>query len=144
MAETRDQLLDLYFRHLDVQTRSTQKVLSEDDEEILVLPDEVATFCKHEPTAGLELILRALEAAKSPEVVAAIGRGLLENLLNATTEIRFEVATELMNNKKFRQAFAHGEYASVHPEIVAEWVAIFQGLGTTKEAERKSLWQGAA
>ncbi len=139
MAETPDQLLDLYLRHLDVQTRSTQEVLSE--EEILVLPDEVATFCKHEPTAGFELILRAVEAAKSSEVVAAIGRGLLENLLNTTAEIRFEVATELMTNKKFRQAFAHGEYPSVHPEIVAEWVAIFQGLGTTKEAERRSLWR---
>jgi len=144
MSETPDQLLDLYLHHLDVQTQSTREVLSEDDEEILVLPDEVAAFCAQEPRACLELILRALQAAKSPEVVAAIGRGLLENLLNATAEIRLQVVTELMNNKKFRQAFAFGEYPSVHPEIVAEWVAIFQGLGTTKAAERKSLWQGAA
>ena len=144
MAETPDQLLDLYLRHLDVQNRSTQEALSEDDEEIRVLPEEVASFCKHEPRAGLKLILRALEASKSPEVVAAVGRGLLENLLNTTPEIRFEVATELMNNKKFRQAFACGEYPSVHPEIVAEWVAIFQDLGTTKDVERRSLWRGAA
>jgi hypothetical protein len=119
--------------------------MSEDDEDLLVLPDEVKAFCDREPDAGLELILQAPEAAESPQTVAAIGAGFLEYLLNTNpVDVRLEVATHLMNSKKFRQAFAYGEYPSVHPEIVAEWVAIFQGLGTSKEAERKSLWRGAA
>ena len=138
-------LLGLYLRHLAERVKSVGQNLRgrpEEEDDLLILPFEILEQCSASPLACLQLICDALAATSSPEVTAAIGDDLLESLLNGKASVlRREVAMQLQTNKKFRQAFANGEYSAVHPEIVAEWVAIFRELGTTKEIERRSLWQ---
>ena len=83
---------------------------------------------------------RFTSPANTPEMIVAIGDELLENLLNEYSDrIATEVPHHLRTNKRFRQAFAFGNYSSVDPALISDWVAIFQQLGTTKDAERKSL-----
>ncbi len=105
------------------------------------LPTEVADLCSQKPRECLELILQALQEPIGSQLVAAIGKELLENLLNEHSAVLAdEVSEHLRTNERFRQAFACGVYASVDPAIIADWVKLFQDLGTTKTAERKSLW----
>jgi len=144
VTETPKHLLELYLRHLAHRVKSAGKNLrtySDEEHDLLIIPDEVSAFCSSGPEACLQVVCDALAATSSPQIIAAIGDGLLEDLLNGkATLLRREVAHQLRTSKKFRQAFANGEYSSVPPEIVVEWVAIFQQLGTSKEAERRSLW----
>ena len=133
-------LVDEYVEHLHARVRASGKTDVDDD--AAFLSTELSGFCTREPKACLDLILRTLERELPRHAIAAIGDGLLENLLNENSAaIADEVAHELKNNRRFRQAFAFGNHASVDPAIVEDWVAIFQRLGTTKDAERKSLWR---
>ena len=90
------------------------------------------------------MVLRALEQVDSPHLVHAIGDGLLEDLLNASAaELQTDLTEQLISNQKFRQAFACGNHASVDTAIISEWVNTLRDIGTTKKAERKSLWSKA-
>ena len=127
-------LVEEYVQHLDARIRASGKATS------VVLPAQVSDLCTNDPKSCLDLILRTLERDLHREAVRAVGDELLENLLNENSAaIADEVANELKNNKRFRQAFAFGNHASVDPTLTEEWAAIFQRLGTTKAAERKSL-----
>src|SRR5215212_3183009 len=128
-------LLAPYLQHLEARIRARQH------QDLARLPPELAAFCSSQPAQCLQLVIRALEAVTTPQLVQAIGEELLDNLLNeSSAAIHAEVSDQLRTNRKFRQAFACATYASVDPAIVSEWVEIFQELGTTKKAERKSLW----
>ena len=145
MPEEVDPLAE-YLEHLHARVRSEQgKPTARDEEEDLaILPTTLAEFCTREPRKCLDLLVRALAEPVAPELVRAIGDELLENLLNENAaKIADEVSDALRKNKRFRQAFAFGEYASVDPAVISDWVRVFQDLGTTKEAERKSVWRGA-
>jgi hypothetical protein len=110
----------------------------------LPLPADIAVLCTTKPSECLDLIIRALQQPIGPGLVAAIGNELLENLLNESSAlISDEVAGHLRTNKRFRQAFSFGNYSSVDPAIISDWVRVFQELGTTKAAERKSLYSRA-
>lgn len=124
-----------YLGHLKARVRARQ------NKSRPRLPADLATFCTSQPQECLELILQALQAATAPELVQAIGNELLENLLNERSGVlHAEVAQHLRTNRRFRQAFACGNYSSVDPLLISEWVKILEELGTTKHAERKSLW----
>lgn len=135
-----------YLKHLHARVRSQlgRPTARDEEEDLAILPPTLAEFCTREPRKCLDLLVRALAEPVAPEVVRAIGDNLLENLLNENSaKIADEVSAALRNNKRFRQAFAFGDYASVDPAVISDWVRVFQDLGTTKEAERKSLWRGA-
>jgi hypothetical protein len=106
-----------------------------------VLPETISRLCTAQPGECLTLIVEALEEVSSPNLVQAIGDGLLENLLNEHSDALSEqVANLLRGNPRFRFAFACGAHASVDPSLINEWAAIFQQLGTSKQRERKRLW----
>jgi hypothetical protein len=133
--------LDRYLKHLEARIRERQHKSTEQDEEedLAVLPRDLASLCTSEPRECLEFVMQALQQTTAPELVRAVGDGLLEDLLNENSAaIHEEVLDHLRTNRRFRQAFACGTYASV----IADWVTLFQELGTTKRAERKSLWAG--
>lgn len=141
--ETSD-LLATYLEHLEARLRLTRaKVNRRDgDEALAVLPAALASLCTTEPQACLKLITSAIRKVDDPALVRAIGEGLLQNLLNESSDaIADDVTRQLRTDKKFRQAFSCGEYASVDPAIIAGWVNVFESLGTSKAAERKSLWR---
>src|SRR6187431_121706 len=116
--------LAAYLEHLEARVREPKRAL----------PGDLSAFCSSNPKDCLALILTALERVTTPQAIIAIGDELLENLLNESSgRLDGEVSQQLRANKKFRQAFAFGNYASVDPAIVADWVQIFQDLGTTKD-----------
>lgn len=132
-----------YLEHLKARDRARQGTSTPQDEEkdLAVLPGDLAALCTAKPSECLELIIRALQEPIGPDLVAAIGDELLENLLNESSAVvSGEVIGHLRTNKRFRQAFSCGNHSSVDPAIISDWVRVFQELGTTKAAERKSLW----
>jgi hypothetical protein len=137
---TEPDLLPEYLEHL----RARCKPRRDDAKELKVLPAAIAELASHQPDKCLELIVRALGEPLVPESVRAIGDDLLDNLLNErSAAVGDEVLHQLRTNKRFRQAFASGRHSSVDPAVIDEWVRLFQDLGTTKDAERKSLWKRA-
>jgi hypothetical protein len=145
MSETADRLSD-YLEHLQARVRVRQGRATAADREgnLADLPESIAALCSRQPDQCLALIVRVLAEALPPEEVAAIGEGLLEDLLNEhAATIADKVAAELRTNQRFRQAFGFGHHSSVDPALIEEWVRIFQRLGTTKERERKSTWRRA-
>ena len=119
-----------YLEHLQARVREPKRAL----------PDDISEFCSSNPEGCFALILSALESVMTPQAIIAIGDELLENLLNESSgRLGAQVSQQLRTNKTFRQAFAFGNYASVDPALLADWVQIFQDLGTTKDAERKSV-----
>ena len=142
MVQDSDRLA-AYLEHLKARVRARQNrsTLKDREEDLAVLPGELATFCASQPRECLELVIRVLQQATVPELIQAVGDELLENLLNENSAvIHEEVMHYLRTNGRFRQAFACGEYSSVDPALISDWVKVFQDLGTTKQAERKSLW----
>jgi len=143
MTESAD-LLPAYLEHLHARVRARQGRANkaDKDSDLATLPTSIATLRVREPKACLALIVRALAEPLAPEAIAALGDGLLEDLLNESAgKIADEVSVELKKNKKFRQAFGFGKHASVDPAVIEDWVAVFTRLGTTKERERKSTWR---
>lgn len=139
-------LLAEYLEHLHARVRSAQgqSTARDEEEDLAILPTTLAELCTREPGKCLDLVVRALAEPVAPAMIRAIGDELLENVLNENAAmIADEVSAALRKNKRFRQAFAFGNYASVDPAIISEWVRVFQDLGTTKDAERKSVWRGA-
>lgn len=139
-------LLAAYLGHLQARVRLRQgrSTAADRDANLAVLPESISTRCSRDPEECLAMIVRALAEPLGPEAVAAIGEGLLEDLLNEHAgKIADEVAAELRTNQRFRQAFGFGNHSSVDPALIEEWVRIFQSLGTTKERERKSTWRRA-
>lgn len=135
-----------YLEHLQARVRARQGRSTTADKagNRAILPANIAALCAREPGECLDLIVRALGETIAPEAVAAIGDGLLEDLLNENAgRIADRVSDQLRTNKKFRQAFGFGNHSSVDPAVIEEWVAIFASLGTTKERERKSTWRSA-
>jgi hypothetical protein len=138
MVERADRL-SRYLEHLHARVRASG---NPELKESANLPPEISTFCGSHPRECLQLIIGALEQVESPHLVHAIGDGLLEDLLNANAGgLQPELTEQLTTNRKFRQAFACGTHASVDPAITAEWVNTLRDIGTTKKAERKSLWR---
>lgn len=134
----------LYLEHLRARLRAREGRPTDADKEsgLAVLPTGISALCSREPRSCLDLIVRALAEPVAPEVVAAIGDGLLDDLLNENAgKIADQVSEELRTNRRFRQAFGFGKHASVDPAVIEDWVTIFQKLGTTKEKERKSTWK---
>jgi hypothetical protein len=145
LAEHTEALPD-YLEHILARERlNTGKARALDKEDDLaVLPSEIDKLTVSNPRECLQLVLAALRQPIGPYAVQAVGDELLENLLNQSGRtIASDVAEQLRTNLRFRQAFSCGDYGSVDPDIVMEWVRIFQELGTTKEQERKSLWRVA-
>ena len=102
------------------------------------LPECVAEM---NPEAALALAVEALQKVNSPNLVQAVGDGLLQNLINEhAAALSGEIAALLRTNQRFRFAFACGTHASVDPSLINEWVELLRDLGTTKQAERKRLW----
>lgn len=133
-----------YLEHIQARLRTREGRATTADKEgnLAVLPSDIAELCSREPAQCLDLVLRALAEPVAPQVVAAIGDGLLEDLLNDSAgRIADQVSAELRKNRKFRQAFGFGKHASVDPAVIEDWVAVLQSLGTTKEKERKSTWK---
>ena len=125
-------LLPAYLEHLQARVRGESRT---------TLPAPVSRLCTEAPAECLSLIIAALGEARSPNLIAAVGDGLLENLLNEHSEdLRAAVADLLRTNETFRFAFASGTHASVDTLLIDEWLAVFRELGTTKGAERKRLW----
>lgn len=123
-------LLPEYLEHLRARLRACTP-----------LPDSVAHFCRERPAECLALITQALQEVRSPNLIQAIGDGLLQNLLNENSEaLRAEVAVLLRTSERFRFAFASGTFSSVDTVLIDEWLEVFQALGTSKQAERKRLW----
>jgi hypothetical protein len=138
--------LSRYVEHIEARLRADQghRTPRDMEEDLAVLPTELAAFCTTQPKECLEMVIRALQQATVPEFIRAVGDELLENLLNENSAvIHMEVVNQLRTNRRFRQAFACANYPSVDPFVIAEWIEIFQELGTTKTAERKSLWSRA-
>lgn len=142
---TEHDLLPLYLAHLNARVRSKQgRWQSPDEKEIALtnLPPALSALCADDPEACLALIVRALEEPLSAEAIREVGDGLLENLLNEHSgTIADRLLPLLRTNQRFRQAFSFGNYASVDPAVVADWARLFQNLGTTRAAERKSVWR---
>ena len=131
-----------YVEHLDARLRARRGRSTPEDltEGRLVFPDEISAFCRFQPGECLALVVRVLEERESPEWIEAVGNELLEQLLNENAAaVQDEVLEQLRINRRFRQAFACGTFASVDPAVIDEWVLVFRDLGTTKAAERKSL-----
>lgn len=123
-------LLPEYLAHLRARLRAREP-----------LPASVALFCREQPAECLALITQALQEVRSPNLIQAVGDGLLQNLLNESSEtLRAEVAGLLRRNERFRFAFASGTFSSVDTQLIDEWLEVFQALGTSKQAERKRLW----
>jgi hypothetical protein len=140
MTQSTDRL-SRYLEHLRARVRASG---NPELKESAVLPPEISTFCASHPRDCLQLIIDALEHVDSPHLVHAIGDQLLENLLNANAaELQVEVTGQLTTSRKFRQAFACGTHTSVDPAIISEWVNTLRDIGTSKKAERKSLWSKA-
>jgi hypothetical protein len=109
------------------------------------LPAPLDALAREQPAVGLALVVDALREAETPEVVRVIGDGLLETLLNESSNaIATDVAAHLRKNKRFRQAFAFGEHTSVDPALLGDWNDVLQSLGTSKKAERRGLWSKRA
>jgi hypothetical protein len=126
-------LLASYIEHLEARTRAQRGTR-------VPIPNAISHHCSEQPRECLDLVLTALERAETSRTVEAIGDGLLESLLNEHADrISQDVADHLRTNGRFRQAFASGTHSSVDPTIMEDWLAVFQDLGTTKAAERKSL-----
>lgn len=137
-------LLAEYLEHLQARLRHQSNTPTPRDEEsdLATLPDSVSDLCSTQPHDCLELILAALRETTSPHIVQAIGDGLLENLLNEhSQEIHDQTVALLQTDQQFRFAFACGNFASVDPSLVDEWLTTLRDLGTTKQAERKKLWR---
>lgn len=116
--------------------------MTAEEEAAAALPSGVSELCNHDPNGCLDLITQALGETLTPEEVRAVGTELLENLLNESAgKVADRVSVELKKNKRFRQAFAFGNYASVDPAVLNDWVKVFGDLGTTKAAERKSVYR---
>lgn len=129
------ELLAAYLAHIHARAKRDGEVL----------PEALAALASREPEKCLELIVQVLAETLTPEEIRAVGNELLENLINESAgKISDRVSAELRKNRKFRQAFAFGNYASVDPAVLADWVKVFQDLGTTKAAERKSVWKRGA
>ena len=143
MSEPVDPLAQ-YLEHLQARARArlNRPTAADKEGDLATLPASIASLCSREPRACLDLIVRALAEPLAPEAVAAVGDGLLEDLLNESAgKIADQVSVELRKSRKFRQAFGFGKHASVDPAVIEDWVAIFEALGTTKEKERKSTWR---
>ena len=133
-------LLSRYLEHIDARIRLRRAKPTDEVRRLAVLPPDISALTSADPRACLDLILRALDETTDPEKIEAIGDQLLEYLLNESSgRIASDIAAQLRDNKKFRQALACAHYSSVDTALVADWVNIFQSLGTTKDAERKSL-----
>lgn len=105
------------------------------------LPAELAAFASAQPREALAMIVAALEEASTPEQVRVIGDGLLEDLLNEHSDaLDADVTAALRRSKRFRQAFAFGEHASIDPVLLNEWSDVLGSLGTSKKALRRGLW----
>jgi hypothetical protein len=105
------------------------------------VPARIAALCREQPHECLALILEALEEPVTPEHVRVVGDGLVEELLSESSDaVAAEVSTHLQKNKRFRQAFAFGDYTSVDPAVLGEWVDVLESLGTSKKKERTRLW----
>jgi len=105
------------------------------------LPDDVAAMCLASPRECLALAVDALEEPVTPEHVRVVGDGLVEQLLNDSSDaVAEEVSALLRKHKRFRQAFAFGDYTSVDPALLGEWVDVLESLGTSKKQERTRLW----
>lgn len=143
MREAQDHLAR-YLEHLQARLRAREGRATAADKEgnLAILHPDISALCSRAPSQCLDLILRALAEPVAPQVVAAIGDGLLDDLLNESAgRIADQVSAELCRNKKFRQAFGFGKHASVDPAVIEDWVSVLQSLGTTKEKERKSTWK---
>jgi hypothetical protein len=105
------------------------------------VPADVAALGLARPHECLALVVDALEEPVTPEHVRVVGDGLLEELLNGSSDaLAEEVGAQLRYNKRFRQAFAFGDYTSVDPAVLGEWIDVLESLGTSKKAERRRLW----
>ncbi|MBK5259980.1 MAG: hypothetical protein JJE51_10325 [Thermoanaerobaculia bacterium] len=138
------ELLSTYVEHLSARLRARENRPTADDKEqgLAVLPSELATLCSESPRECLNFVIRALEHVTDPQLVRAIADELLQNLLNEKSAvIHVDIAKHLRTNRRFRQAFACGNYASVDPALIDDWAKVFQELGTTKQAERKALFK---
>jgi len=143
MTEATDRLPE-YLTHLQARIRERQHRLTAADREsgLATLPPSIDALCAGHPRECLDLIIRALAGSLTPEGIAVIGDGLLQDLLNGSAgTIADEVSSELRRNTKFRQAFGFGNHSSVDPAVIEEWVSVLESLGTTKERERKSTWR---
>ena len=143
MPDSNDHLSS-YLEHLQARVRARQKRPTASDKErgLATLPEAIESACSADPAGCLDLIVRALAEPLAPEMVAAIGDGLLQDLLNENAgRIADQVSEQLRRSKRFRQAFGFGNYSSVDPAVFEDWVAILERLGTTKEKERKSTWR---
>jgi hypothetical protein len=143
MPETDDRLAQ-YVEHLEASARARLHRSTPDDKErgLATLPPGISALCSQQPRECLDLIVRALAEPLSPEAVAAVGEGLLQVLLNESAgRLADDVSVELRRNRRFRQAFGFGNYSSVDPAVIEDWVRVFESLGTTKERERKSTWR---
>jgi hypothetical protein len=105
------------------------------------VPADIAALGLARPHECLALVVDALEEPVTPEHVRVVGDGLLEELLNESSDaVAEEVSAQLRQNKRFRQAFAFGDYPSVDPAVLGEWIDVLESLGTSKKAERRKLW----
>lgn len=121
-----------YLGHLTARLRAQSRKLQ------APLPQCVSEMKPHD---ALAVAVEALEKVNSPNLIQAVGDGLVQDLLNEHASLLgAEVADLLRTNQRFRFAFACGSHASVDPAIINEWVEILRDLGTTKQAERKRLW----
>jgi hypothetical protein len=128
---TADSALREYLDHLDARIRARSTPL----------PESAAQLCAAAPAECLAMIVAALAAVHSANLVQAIGDGLLENLLNEhAATLADRVAVLLRTNQRFRFAFASATLASVDPDLLNEWFEVLQEIGTSKQRERKRLW----
>lgn len=105
------------------------------------VPAEIADFASERPSEALAMIVAALDDASTPEQIRVIGDGLLEDLLNEHSDaLDAAVTAALRRSKRFRQAFAFGEHASVDPAVLNDWIDVLASLGTSKKALRRGLW----
>jgi hypothetical protein len=105
------------------------------------VPADVTALGLAQPHECLALVVDALAEPVTPEHVRVVGDGLLEELLNESSDaVAEEVSAQLRQNKRFRQAFAFGDYTSVDPAVLGEWIDVLESLGTSKKAERRRLW----
>ena len=137
MSEPPAEILKRYRDHLEARVRSAagRTTAIDDEEQLTNLPKEFSDLCKQDPQTCLALIIRALQDA-STAFVAAIGSELLAKLLNENAAaIRTEVGHQLRTSGIFRQAFSNGQYNSIDPDIVGEWLTIFKEIRSAKKSE---------
>lgn len=105
------------------------------------LPSDLATLCREQPHECLAIAVDALEEPVTPEHVRVVGDGLVEQLLNDSPDaLANDVAEQLRRSRRFRQAFSFGDYPSVDPAVLGDWIDVLESLGTSKKAERRGLW----